>query len=61
MKKFLLTIIVFLAVGLVVGEIIARIFVLTTEVPNRQIDEFGIQRYIPTKKDFTKEVTILGR
>ncbi|MEP0213484.1 MAG: hypothetical protein ABJD66_09745 [Cellulophaga sp.] len=54
MKKFLFTIIVFLAVGLIAGEIIARIFVLTTEVPNRKIDEYGIQRYIPNQDGYYK-------
>lgn len=54
MKKFLITVIIFIATGLIVGEIIARIFVLTTEVPSREIDEFGIQRYIPNQKGYFK-------
>ena len=54
MKKFLVTIIAFLITGIILGEIIARIFVLTTEVPNREIDEYGIQRYIPNQKGYYK-------
>ena len=47
MRKFIKNIIFFLILGLVVGEIIARLFALSSDIPNRMIDETGIQKYIP--------------
>ncbi|WP_394972489.1 hypothetical protein [uncultured Croceitalea sp.] len=47
MKQFIRHILLFVVLGLIVGELIARVFVLNSEVPQREIDDFGIQRYKP--------------
>ncbi|MEM9075502.1 MAG: hypothetical protein AAGC43_00620 [Bacteroidota bacterium] len=54
MKKFVKHIVYFLALGLILGEIIARFFFLTSSIPERRIDEFGIQRYIPNQEGYSK-------
>lgn len=50
MKRFLQKIIIFSFFGMIVGEIIARLFILTSDVPQRIIDEAGIQKYKPNQK-----------
>ena len=50
MKKFIENIIFFLILGLLIGEIIARLFALSSDIPNRMIDKTGIQKYIPNQK-----------
>ncbi|WP_422859623.1 hypothetical protein ACOKFD_01425 [Flagellimonas sp. S174] len=54
MKKFAKKIAFFLAIGLLLGEITARMFFLTSSIPTRKIDEFGIQRYIPNQEGYSK-------
>ncbi len=39
MRRLLRDISVFLVLGLIVGEVIARLFALTSDIPNRVIDE----------------------
>ena len=50
MKKFIKNIILFLILGLTIGEIIARLFALSSDIPHRMIDKTGIQKYIPNQK-----------
>ena len=49
MKNFLKDIFVFLLLGIILGEVIARSFSLTSDIPNRFIDDNGIQKYIPNQ------------
>lgn len=50
MIKFVKNIALFLILGLILGEIIARLFILTSDIPFRIIDKTGIQKYIPNQK-----------
>ncbi len=54
MEKFFKKIIIFILFGTLIGEIISRIFVLTSDIPRREIDSFGIQKYIPNQYGFWK-------
>ncbi|MEX0314760.1 MAG: hypothetical protein AB3N18_11325, partial [Allomuricauda sp.] len=54
MSKFIKEILFFLIFGLLIGEIVARVFFLTSEIPERQIDKFGIQRYQPNQVGYWK-------
>lgn len=47
MIKFIKTVLIFLVVGLIVGELIARSFHVTPDIPKRSIDQWGIQKYVP--------------
>ncbi|MEQ8217985.1 MAG: hypothetical protein RH981_07110 [Arenibacter sp.] len=49
MKRFIKNIIVFIIFGLLIGEFIARWFALSSDIPNRTIDRYGIQKYIPNQ------------
>ena len=49
MRKFLYQIFLFSVIGLFIGEIIARVFVLSSDIPRRVIDADGIQKYIPNQ------------
>lgn len=52
MKKLFFKILGFLLIGLLVGEAVARYFVLTSDIPRRMIDEFGIQKYLPNQEGY---------
>lgn len=45
-------IITFLLIFLIVGEITVRLKNAVNDIPQRQIDEFGIQKYYPNQKGF---------
>ncbi|MDO6518268.1 hypothetical protein [Zobellia uliginosa] len=49
MKKFITTVFLFLVLGMIVGELIARFFVISPDIPKRSIDQWGIQKYIPNQ------------
>ncbi|CAM4415048.1 hypothetical protein [Zobellia nedashkovskayae] len=49
MKKFITTSILFIVVGIIVGELIARLFVISPDIPKRSIDQWGVQKYIPNQ------------
>ncbi|WP_394749415.1 hypothetical protein [Spongiimicrobium salis] len=49
MKNFIKNCIAFVLVGLVLAEIIARLFFLTSDIPRRTIDDAGIQKYFPNQ------------
>jgi hypothetical protein len=47
MGKFLLRLSVFVLFCFLAGEVIIRVFKLVSDIPQRFVDETGIQRYIP--------------
>jgi hypothetical protein len=58
MKRFLKTILIFAFILFITGELIVRAFQLVPEIPERYIDDYGIQRYKPNQSGyFTKAVT----
>lgn len=50
MKKFIINIFCFIILGLLIGEVISRKMALTSDIPQRIIDENGIQKYKPYQK-----------
>ncbi len=52
MRKFLITISVFIFFLGITGEIIIRIFRLVPDIPERYIDDYGIQRYKPLQSGY---------
>ncbi len=54
MVNFLKQILIFLIFGLIIGEIIARVFVLTSDIPQRMIDGSQVQKYIPGQVGYWK-------
>jgi hypothetical protein len=54
MIKFIKNIVVFLLLMLIVGEIIIRTTHAVSDIPQRTIDEFGIQKYYPNQEGYWK-------
>lgn len=54
MKVFFKNIILFLILGLIVGEAISRVKHLSSDIPQREIDADGIQKYIPNQSGYWK-------
>jgi len=54
MIKFIKNLLVFFLVALIVGELIIRITHAITDLPQRTIDEYGIQRYYPNQSGYWK-------
>jgi hypothetical protein len=54
MKRFIKRIVIFLLIGMFIGEVIAQIFTLTSDVPQRFIDHSKIQKYIPNQQGYWK-------
>lgn len=54
MKKFIFNIVLIFILGVIVGELVVRITYQTSDIPQREIDEFGIQKYIPKKEGYWK-------
>lgn len=52
MKKFVLKTIIYVALILLIVEIVVRVFHLYTEDPPRFIDEFGVEKRVPGHKGF---------
>ncbi|MCV6628455.1 MAG: hypothetical protein OIF50_01205 [Flavobacteriaceae bacterium] len=50
MSGFLKRLVAFVIVGLLLGEIVSRVLVLNSDVPRREINQYGIQSYIPNQK-----------
>ena len=46
MKTFILRFILFLILGYAGGEITVRVFNLTSDIPQRFVDDNGIQKYM---------------
>ncbi|WP_299520398.1 hypothetical protein [Winogradskyella sp.] len=54
MKKFFKNIILFLIILLIVGELVVRLTHAVSDIPQRTIDEYGIQKYKPNQKGYWK-------
>ncbi|MAX72043.1 MAG: hypothetical protein CMC76_13270 [Flavobacteriaceae bacterium] len=54
MKKFLKNTVLFFLVILVIGEIVVRITHSVSDIPQRTIDEFHIQKYYPNQGGYWK-------
>lgn len=54
MKKFLKNIILFLILAVIVGEVIVRVLHTEPDIPQRTIDEYGIQKYFPNQEGYWK-------
>jgi hypothetical protein len=52
MKKFIKNLVVFFLFALIVGEIIIRITHAVTDLPQRRIDEYGIQKYYTNQSGY---------
>lgn len=52
MKKFLKNIILFSIVILIIGEITVRVTYAVCDIPQRTIDKFGIQKYLPNQEGY---------
>ncbi len=57
MKTFIRDIIVFALLGLCLSEFIARTTYLTVDIPKREIDQYGIQKYVPNQTGSWKNNT----
>lgn len=57
MKRFLVRIIFFAAVCYLSGEIVVRSFKLVPDIPQRFIDDSGIQRYVPKQSGYYTKAT----
>lgn len=54
MKVFFKNIVLFLLISILVGEILVRILHVMPDIPQRTIDEEGIQKYFPNQKGYWK-------
>ena len=54
MKKFLKNIVLFILLALIVGEIVVRVTYTMADIPQRTIDEYGIQKYYPNQHGYWK-------
>ncbi|WP_296386371.1 hypothetical protein [Winogradskyella sp.] len=54
MIKFLKNIVVFLLITVIIGEIVVRVTHAVTDIPQRTIDDSGIQKYFPNQDGYWK-------
>ncbi|WP_405571298.1 hypothetical protein [Winogradskyella sp. Asnod2-B02-A] len=54
MKKLLINIILFFLIAIVVGEVVVRLTHTMSDIPQRTIDEHGIQKYFPNQNGYWK-------
>lgn len=54
MKKLLINIILFFLIAIIIGEVIVRLTHATADIPQRTIDEYGIQKYFPNQEGYWK-------
>lgn len=54
MKRFLKNIAIFFLLALIVGEVVIRITHEVSDIPQRKIDEYGIQKYYPNQDGYWK-------
>lgn len=54
MNRFLIRFAIFLILGYLGGEMVVRAFKLTSDIPQRYRDKFGLQLYKPGQKGFYK-------
>lgn len=52
MKKFIKNLVFFFLFALIVGELIIRVTHAVTDLPQRIIDEYGIQKYYPNQSGY---------
>ena len=57
MKKFIIKIFKYFAIFLLIIEMIIRLFSLTNDVPQRDIDEFGLQVFLRNQNGISHEIT----
>ncbi|MFB9052834.1 hypothetical protein ACFFVB_07040 [Formosa undariae] len=50
--KHIKNILTFLVIFLIIGEVLVRLKQAVNDIPQRQIDQYGIQKYIPNQKGF---------
>lgn len=55
MKKFLKNIVLFLIISIVFGEVIVRMTHAVSDIPQRTIDEYGIQKYLPNQEGYWRK------
>lgn len=54
MKKFLKNIILFFLVAIIIGEVVVRLTHAMSDIPQRTIDKYGIQKYYPNQDGYWK-------
>lgn len=54
MKNFLKNLFVFFFISIIIGELIIRITHTVADIPQRKIDEYGIQKYYPNQSGYWK-------
>jgi hypothetical protein len=54
MRKFIKNLTLFFIIALIAGEIIVRMTHAVSDLPQRTIDEFGIQKYYPNQSGYWK-------
>ncbi|WP_299362302.1 hypothetical protein [Winogradskyella sp.] len=54
MKTFLKNIVLLLIIAVIVGEVVVRVTHAMSDIPQRTIDEYGIQKYYPNQDGYWK-------
>ncbi|WP_417876028.1 hypothetical protein [Winogradskyella sediminis] len=54
MRKLLINISLFFLIAIIIGEIVVRVTHAMSDIPQRTIDEHGIQKYIPNQEGYWK-------
>lgn len=54
MIKFLKNVVLLLLITIIIGEVLVRITHAVTDIPQRTIDDFGIQKYYPNQDGYWK-------
>ena len=54
MKKFLKNIILFFLIAIAAGEVVVRMTHAMSDIPQRTIDKYGIQKYYPNQEGYWK-------
>lgn len=52
MKRFIIQIIVFTIFLCLIGEVVIRVFKLVPDIPERMVDDYGVQRYKPGQSGY---------
>ena len=59
MKRFLKHIAFFFFLAIIVGEVVVRLTHAMSDIPQRTIDESGIQKYYPKSLDTRHQIKLL--
>ena len=54
MKRFIKHIVVFLLLAVIIGEVVVRMTHAMSDIPQRTIDDYGIQKYFPNQDGYWK-------